>query len=1361
MMLRFVKFLFFSLFALNSVFCQSTRFQQITSQDGLSQSEVYSFLEDTRGFMWFGTVDGLNRYDGYNIVTFNTEKGNPNSISNNTIRSLAEDNYGRVWIGTDNGLCVYDSKLEKIHQINISGYENLVLSIHLILIEDDMIFLSTPDGLLMSKLSKETSTFLNQIFFPLDTTIIKNQNINQIIKSKDGSFWFSNNSSLYKMYFGNTLADFNITKQITSPKINFIKTIHEDISGNIWIMTDNDGFIRYNPLTNKINYQSKGSKNKSIISSKISSAVSDKNGNLWIGTRDKGLMFLDVKSLNDPEPMFEKIQHNPFDSNSINSNLIKSLYVSRNNIVWIGTIGSGINVFDSNQKPFNHFKISTFLNESESGSNFIRSVYVDSKKNIWMGTHNNGLYILNRDKKTLVKVGFKTSSIFYIENIGNDNILLSGSNGFTLAKLEKNKLNIIQKDDTKNAKFYSCKSKKGIVWIASINGLTKYRLSNGRLRFEKKYSTESKPAISFNNIRVLHFNEKRNELLVGTEGGGLNILTLDRNHNVTSTSFYKKSNATTSISNNYIRSITKDSNGNIWVGTYEGLNKLVYTSDGILFESLTEKNGLPSNMIQSIIEDNHKNLWIGTNGGLCKLSIEKKNLVLYSINDGVQSNEFSEHTSFKTADGEIIIGGINGINTFYPNKIRASNISPNTTITDFYVFGKKVIIEDADEKSVITKSITLTDSITLTPSQNSFGFAFSSMIYSNPEKIKFAYMLEGFDQNWSYTNSKNRTANYTNLDYGNYTFRVKSTNSDGVWDEKQKTISINIKTPFIYSKLAVVLYILMIVSIFIYLTNYTIIKYTTKKEMLLANNHNQKLVELDELRTRFFINISHDLRTPLTLISGPLKLILKNEKLKDSVKNQLELIQLNVKKLSRIMEQLLDIRKAEAGKLPIRLQKLDIVAFIKEEAHHFSEVIKNKGLALTLISSKEEIITCFDVDKISKVLFNVLGNALKYTEKGSIDIQISKVHGLPKELKIFSQKEFVCIEINDTGIGIKKENIEKVTERFFRADNKSVKGYGVGLSHSKKLIEAHDGFIRIKSEANQGTSVQIYIPLLNVEGLEIDQFAEQRHDLYISSTREININAISSTNPNATKILVIEDNVDLSLFIKNELIKEYEIIIASDGKEGFEMAEKYSPDLIISDIMMPKMDGIEFCKKIKSNIKTSHIQIVLLTARTDEASKVESIEVGADDYITKPFDIDYLMLRIKNLLKSKEQIRKSFQLEIALSPTNKEVKSIDDVFIETLMKLIENDISNPNFKVSSLENEMGMSHSNFYRKIKNLTGMSGKEILNEVRMKRAKQILSEDKNIRVSEVAFMVGFTDPKYFSKVFKGFYGVSPSKI
>jgi len=541
----------------------------------------------------------------------------------------------------------------------------------------------------------------------------------------------------------------------------------------------------------------------------------------------------------------------------------------------------------------------------------------------------------------------------------------------------------------------------------------------------------------------LYYEKGKNELLVGTEGGGLNILKLDGNHDAVSISVYKKTDSANSISNNYIRSITKDSNGTIWIGTYEGLNKLLRDSNSgeITFKSYTKKDGLPNNMIQSLIEDKHKKLWIGTNGGLCKFDVQNEQFTNYWAIDGLQSNEFSEHTAFMKPDGEIIVGGTNGINTFYPENIQSNNIPPKTTVTGFYLFNKKVEISEGHKRvSPLNKSILLTDTLFLRPNQNSFGFDFSAMLHSNPGKVKYAYMLENFDKDWNYTDAKNRRANYTNLRYGKYVFLVKSTNIDGIWEETPQRIFIHIRTPFVYTWMAIVIYILVIVLVIVYFTNYSVIRYTTKKKMYLDNQHNLKLHELDEMRSRFFINISHDLRTPLTLISSPLEMVLKNKFLQPEVKSHLNLVQRNVNKLKYITEQLLDFSKAEAGKLSARRQTLDIVSFIKKEATYFTQAIKDKELEFNIINSEKSIYTGFDTDMISKVFFNLLSNAIKHTQKGEINILIERVSKhLPQPLIKSKYNRFIRIDIQDSGDGIEQEELKKIFERFYQGKSKKEK----------------------------------------------------------------------------------------------------------------------------------------------------------------------------------------------------------------------------------------------------------------------------------------------------------------------------------
>ena len=1347
-------------------FSQPRLFQHITNEDGLSQSEVYTFLEDSRGFMWFGTVDGLNQYDGYNITIYNTDKSNPNSISNNTIRSLAEDNFGRIWIGTDDGLCVYNPLSEKIYQVGIEIIDDDVsFQIRSIIVDKNYLLLGTSLGLLRAKINTTNLEQIGQNFKRVKYSENNQDRVFDAIRCKDGSIWFITSKALYGTVFQSETSDPWVIENL---KYNyFINNVGlvEDKYGNLWIITHSNGFIRYSPSTKKLDRFIENFPNRTIVSSMYSSAAADNNDNLWIATRDKGLLFLDAKWLNDKNPQFENIQNIPSLENSLNSNLIYSLYVSKNNLLWVGTIGMGINIYDPQQKRFNPLKIEMHNEDVQSSSNFIRSVYNDKEDNIWLGTHNNGLYIFNRKYNTFRKAGFGNQAIFYICDIGDGIVLICSSSGVSLVQLVNNGIKIISTSNS-TAHFFACKSKDNTLWLANLEGVARCRIVNGKLKAEKVYDINTDPGISLNNCRVLYYNEEKNELLLGTEGGGLNILKLDEQQNVTAVLVFKKTSLPNSISNNYIRSITKDSDGNFWIGTYEGLNRLLCDSlsGEISFKSYTKRDGLPNNMIQLIVEDNQKMLWIGTNGGLSRFDSKKEHFVNYSASEGLQSNEFSEHTVFKKPNSEIIVGGTEGINIFNPENIHSNNIPPKTTITGFYLFNKKVEISAGKKRATpLSKSIVLTDTIVLKPNQTSFAFDFSAMLHSNPGKVKYAYMLEGFDENWNYTDAKDRKANYTNLRYGKYIFNVKSTNADGIWEESPHQIYVNIRTPFVYTWLAFAIYILAILLIIIYLTNYSVIKYTTKRKIILENDHNKKLRELDELRNRFFINVSHDLRTPLTLISSPLDLVLKEKNLPSEVINHLNLAQQNVKKLRYITEQILDFSMSEAGVLSPKRQSHDIVSFIKKEATHFTYAVRSKGLEFFIISNEPAIHTAFDADMLSKVIFNLLSNAVKFTHKGEIKIRIEKAsQELPERLKSSKFDSFIKIEIQDTGEGIESYELDKIFDRFYQGKGKTEKGFGIGLSHCKDMIEALEGMIEATSEKGVGTTIRFLIPDIKPDDKPEKEFISgTSEDVYVERVNDTNGDDTSPDNDNLQKLLIIEDNPDMRSFIRNELRKEYKVIESKDGIDGLEMAERFAPDLIISDIMMPRLNGIEFCKKIKSDIRTSHIPVILLTAKTDTPTKYQGIEMGADDYISKPFEMEYLLLRIKNLLKSREQLRRLFQINNSLDPSAVTVSSLDEKFLSQLLKELENGISNPDFTVNSLESNMGMSHSNFYRKIKSLTGQSGKDILLNMRMKRAKQILTDNKGIRISEVAYMVGYVNPKYFSHNFKDFYGVLPSEI
>lgn len=1355
------------LFVIQGLHAQDFRFHHLTSEDGISQSEVYAFLEDSRGFMWIGTLDGLNRYDGYTIETYNVEYNAPHSLSNNTIRCLAEDQLGRIWIGTNDGLNYYDPVTETIQQVNLSEGENSY-AIWSICITNDLMLIGTNEGLWRTSIGSDKIERIEDQFYKikqLSHFSSPNALVRSMVKSNHGGIWILSGQSVSQVVFTEESLEPIVIKDLDFSFQSPLVQMAEDLTGNLWVTSGNRGLLKYNPLTEQTVIFSEDSSSPESISNKCSSVTIDKRGNIWIGTLDMGVYFIRAEEVDNENFNISSVHHQPGKEDGLNSNLIYSLYVSSENILWVGTIGSGVNIYDPEQKNFMNYRFDYWSSE-EHLTNFVRSVYVDNRNRLWIGTHNNGLFIMDRKDGSFRKLGFGTLSVFNINESEDNNLLICTGDGLYLVELKGNEFIIHDRhsDDFNSAFFYSAMSKPGVYWAGSLNGMFRVTIENNRFQSTDIYKKETPISISENNCRVILYDQDSNQLLIGTEGGGLNIMILDQDHFPIDVDVYEHSEQQNSLSNNYIRSIIKDHEQNFWIGTFLGLNKITFdpTTGAPGFSVYLKQDGLPNNLIQSIVEDKNNDLWIGTNGGLSNFKPATGKFVNFTAIDGLQGNEFSEHASFQTSTGEIIMGGLNGINAFRPDQIYLNRRQPKTTVTEFILDNKPVrAMEEVDKRIPLPQSILISDTIILAPKQKNIGFQFSAMIYPKAEKVKYEYKLEGFDEDWHNADAMNRYVYYTNLRHGKYTFKVRSTNSDGIWEDAPKEIFVHIQTPFRFTILAYMIYAAIFLLILFYFTHFTVIRYTTKNKLLLEKVHNDELNKLNELRTRFFINISHDLRTPLSLIKGPLESILQKTNIDQGIKENLLTIKRNVKRLSYLVEQLLDVRKAESGILAPNLQKTDIVNFTKQEVAHFTYSIKNKGLKLVLNFASEKMFLSFDPGMISKVYFNIISNAIKFTEYGEISISIKRISRDELKLPLTTGFDsFIQVEVKDTGCGMSNEEKARVFERFYQDEKKSTNGYGIGLSHAKELIEAHQGMIEVQSEEDIGTSVFFYIPERDLPVELKEKGAISTEDIYIESDVAEEEKEVSKSTSGKT-ILVVEDNKDMCNYIARELKSTYRVLKAYDGTSGVKSANESIPDLIISDVMMPNMDGFELCEKIKSNIKTSHIPVILLTAKVDDETKYKGIETGADDYIPKPFEMEYLKIRIKNLLKSRDQLRKLFQSSVNLEPSAVTVTSLDEKFLSSLLEEIEQGMPDSNFTISSLESKMRMSHANFYRKIKQLTGQSGQELVHTMRMKRAHQILTDNSNIRVSEVAFMVGFNNPNYFSTCFKKAYGVAPSDL
>ncbi len=1386
--MNLLKIIFLSTIFLCSLESQAQElsFRHITSEDGISQSEVYCFLHDSKGYMWIGSLDGLNRYDGYTIETFKMSEDDPNGLIHNTIYSLAEDKFGRIWIGTAEGLNLFDPKSQRMLAVpNFFSGKQIIIGA--LLADDRNLWIGTSKGLFRMPLPvkqinevrlKNLSDKIKHVDIEINGLPSIYSSVGWILKSSDGKIWLGTWEGLccfdYNPSRKETYLFYDLPDELN--KLESINCLAEDRNTNIWIGTQSLGLYRYNTLSGKVSVFTEKNAPQ-FIPENIKTMISDNEGNLMIGSLDLGIVRIQAGHLLDEIPEMQLIKQNDFQPGSLNSNMIRSMYVSKDGIVWIGTIGSGINLCSPSENSFSLYRIPPEVSSGER-NNFIRAIYPESENIVWLGLHNKGLY--KYDAKLEHYIQMRPDwlfTVFHILPISKTHLWLATSNGTFMVEINDTVIDILhtvkfkEKKDTPayKASFSTEKCSETVFYTASMSGIARIELKSDYEIETSFYSEDSDPSIPIKNVRVLKYDSLTNVLWAGSEGYGLNQIFLDENHYPVSIQTYQNiPGDVSSLSSDYVRTLCHDSNRDLWIGTYEGLNEAIRPSEGrsYTFRRWKSDDGLPNDMIQSIQEDSDGNLWLGTNGGLSKYIVEENRFFNYKISDGLQSNEFSEHTSFYSEDGRMYFGGINGFNIFVPQLIPSSTVFPTVKITGLYLRNQLVEAgKEVNKRILLDKSIDYIDSLFLRPGENDLRFDFSAMYYSNPEKIKYKYKLEGYDKEWIVTDARERYANYTNLPFGKYQFKVKASSSADLWNDNPTILNIHVKTPYALRWWALVIYLGIFVLGIIYFTKYSVIRIATKKELMLKNEHNRRLHELDMLRTRFFINISHDLRTPLTLITGPIETIVKNFSLSPDLRYHIDLIDRSAKRLRYLIEQILDIRKVEKGKLNPCYSSVDIVNFIRTESEFFDHAIRTRGIQLKIECSEPNIEAWIDQDMMGKVIFNLLSNAIKYTKDEHITIKVSNISKSTNDslVEISKKQDLVKIEIIDNGRGIPKDKQAKIFERFYQDSENPGTGYGIGLSHSKDLIESQNGTIEVNSDEGKGTTFIIYLPVLNE--FEIDNIRKSSINSDFKTVKpeivkDLPQAKVADDSSDKKCILIVEDNPDLSSYLVSSLKSRYKILTASDGEEGIKTTLQNSPDLIVSDIVMPNMDGYELCQKVKTTEEINHIPVILLTARADDHSKYKGLDTGADDYITKPFDIEYLLLRIKNILKSREHLRNIFQKNLKLEPSAVSITlSADDKFLRKLLEQIEAGIPESEYSVDTLEKEMGISHTHFYRKVKSLTGFSGKELLQNMRLKRAADLLLQNK-LRVSEIAYMIGFNNPKYFSKCFKEKYGVNPSE-
>jgi len=813
-------------------------------------------------------------------------------------------------------------------------------------------------------------------------------------------------------------------------------------------------------------------------------------------------------------------------------------------------------------------------------------------------------------------------------------------------------------------------------------------------------------------------------------------------------------NDSNSISSNIIQCIHEDQNQKLWIGTIMGLNLMNRETN--TFTSFSTQDGLPGNSINAIQEDEEGNLWISTNNGIAKFNTQNFTSKNYTKEDGLQGNEFSSYVSCKTKEGEILFGGDNGFTIFKPQDIQDNKTLPKVVITDFKLFNQPVVING--EGSPLTQHISQTKEITLTHKQSVFSFEFVALSNVSPEKNHYAYMLEGFDDDWNEVGKK-RDASYTNLNAGTYYFKVRASNNDGFLSEEGAQLKITILPPPWLSWWAYSFYVLLIIGLLLSVWLYTI------KRIKEGEEHKK-----NEQNLRFFMNVSHEFRTPLTLILHPLNKLLSFDN--PEVQAAAKTIQLSSSKLLNLVNQLLDYRRMDLGKRPLKAVKTDIVAFTKNIFTLFTGLGEVKNIKFRFVCQAPEIEVWFDVDKYEKILNNLLSNAIKFTPAGGeVEVSIAK-------LTSKGHTNEVEIRVKDSGIGLDAKQAKHVFERFY-SDDKSKTGTGIGLNYTKSLVELHKGKIFVESTLSVGSTFIVRLPLgashlkkrkSDDEVFNLDNFQHQMHqldalkyDIQTTDEEDVHISeGEESTNRRKSKkplLLIVEDNKKLRTQLREQLARTYTVSEAINGLKGWEMALKTIPDLIISDVMMPEMDGIELCQKLKNTSRTSHIPVILLTAQSTDSHKIQGYDSGADQYISKPFNYEVLESRIKSLLIQRKRLHNIFRKQIEVTPSDITATTIDEQMIQKALDFVEKHISNSELSVEDLSAELQVTRGHLYRKLMSITGKSPSDFIRSIRLKRAAQLLRSSR-LTVSEIAYKVGFSNPKYFSKCFKVEFDLTPSK-
>jgi signal transduction histidine kinase/ligand-binding sensor domain-containing protein/DNA-binding response OmpR family regulator len=1377
-------FIFIFFIASSNLISQNLKrktFEHLTPDQGMSQYIVLCMIQDRTGYLWFGTFRSVDRYDGNGFTSYKPIPGNPNSIRSGSVQALCEDKNGNIWIGTSLGLDKLDPSTGNFtHYLIQPVSEGVDLANYILSIcedEDGMLWVGTADGL--NKFDKTSGKFTTFKHDKTDTASISDNYVHALLISKDGSLWVGTGNGLNKLdrktgNFSHYWQDpkkqngsvriewYNTMEYSNLYQINFI---YEDNSGMLWLCTNGEGLIEFNPEDGSYKtYKHNPNNPQSLSSNDIKGISQDQDGIYWIATKFNGL-----NTFNKQANTFTHYYEDVFDPGSLSVNMVSAINCERSGTIWIASF-NGVNKIDRKSYLFKQYN-SVEGSWDKSISTFVTGIVKRFDDKLWIEERYGNMLLFDPEADTFTWQFNKnqTGETYLAEDDLGNIWIASRSGGIFVKDRNGNKTRIKYESGEEFNQQINCiyaSPSKDTAWVGTLQG--------GIYSVYKPTNTISLIK-SFNTTIKCVYKDSYGLIWAGTKDDGV----IQYNESLNKiTSFKSDVNDHSSISGNFISTIYEDKNRDVWFGTNIGLNKFIRSSNS--FIHYAEEEGLPDNTIYDIKGDAQGNLWFPTNKGISKINSQTGQIKNYDLTYGFTSNRFY-FTGAQTNNGEIYFGGPGGVTRFHPDSIKDNRYIPPIVITSFRIFDQPVFFGN---------------SVQLAYDKNFLSFEFAALSYLSPERNQYAYKMEGVDKDWVYSGTRH-FASYPNLAPGEYIFRVKGSNNDGVWNEEGTSLSIIISPPWWRSNWAYFGYVLIILIGLYWIRRYEMNRIKLKNKIKLDEAVLKEREETDKMKSRFFANISHEFRTPLTLILGPAEKI-NSETSNDVIKDS-GIIKRNAKRLLQLVNQLLDLSKLEAGKLQLQASRGNIVLFVKGLTMSFESLAERKDIKLKVTAEKNDIELYFDRDKMAKILANLLSNAFKFTgEGGEITVALTPVPspqrrgvtGLSAEALAKAEGQGdgkVEISIRDTGIGISEDELPKLFDRFYQVDSSQTReheGTGIGLALTKELIELHHGKINVTSKVGAGSEFIVELPvgrdhLRNDEIVDDVEIKETviLNDLPVgeSGAKNLievvpeNLTTVSSTNTShnysesedKTIILIVEDNAEVREYIKESLGSSFTIEMASNGEQGVNKAAEIIPDLIISDIMMPKMDGNELTRRIKNDERTSHIPVILLTAKSEHESKLEGLETGADDYLTKPFDTKELLVRIKNLITIRRKLQEKFSGgKIISRQIEKKLSKLDEKFLSKVFEVAETHLSEEEFSIEEFGIEVGMGRVQLHRKLKALTGKSPSLYLRSVRLAKAKKMI-EEKAGNISEIAYSMGFSSPAYFSSCFKEEFGYSPSEI